>query len=87
MAEDSKDTNNIIWKDGYSVSIVGYDHQQRTDTEFLVEMPRNVSYKIQLTNANDHIVMCKVELDGIRIGEYLMLSTWGLRNLMPIRKG
>jgi hypothetical protein len=61
-----------IHKDGYGVEIIGYEHSQRTDTEAVVELPKDIRYKIRFTNANDYMCMIKVEIDGVDIGTFLM---------------
>ena len=68
--EDDFKKKGGIHKDGYGIEIIGYEHSQRTDTEALVEMPKDTRYKVRLTNANDHICMVKIELDGVDIGMY-----------------
>ena len=55
----------------YSVEILDCKHVPRTDTEALVEIPRDSKYKIRMSNANDHMCMVNVELDGIFIGQSL----------------
>ena len=67
--EDDFQKPGGIHKDGYGIEIIGYHHSQRTDTVALVELPKDSRYKIRLTNANDHICMVKVEVDGVNIGQ------------------
>ncbi len=55
----------------YSAEIIGCDHVPRTEFEALVQLDRDSRYRIRLSNANDHLCMVKVELDGVFIGEFL----------------
>ncbi len=68
--EDDFRKKGGIHKEGYGIEIVSYKHSQRTETEALVEMPKDTKYKVRLTNANDHMCMVKIEVDGIDIGKY-----------------
>ena len=66
--EDVDNETRLSW-DGYSAEIVGCNHIPRTDYEAIVELERDTRYRIKLSNANDHMCMVKVELDGVFIGE------------------
>ena len=67
--EEGVDNETRLSWDGYSAEIVGCNHIPRTDYEAIVELERDTRYRIKLSNANDHMCMVKVELDGIFIGE------------------
>ena len=67
--EDDDDTETRLSHDGYSAAIMGCKHTPRTDYESIVELERDSRYKIKLSNANDHMCMVKVELDGVFIGK------------------
>ena len=56
---------------GFGVAVVGYQHKARADGEGVIEIPRNTIYKLRFSNANDHLAIVKIEVDGVHIGECL----------------
>lgn len=72
--EDDDSGTRLAW-DGYSAEIIGCNHIPRTDYEAIAELERDSRYRIKLRNANDHMCMVKIELDGVFIGRHFSLKS------------
>ena len=58
---------------GYGVEVVGQAHRPLGEGEVtaVVYLPRDTRYKLRLSNANNHLIMVRVEIDDVHVGKFM----------------
>ena len=64
--EDDGTVGISTW--GYTVQLKGQQVLPWRETEGIMELDRNTSYKLRIQNSNDHMCMVRIEVDGVMIG-------------------